>query len=50
MIVALEGRVNGFGGLWWAVSPAGAAVKHAPAASSTPPPTTTNPGYGGYGP
>jgi predicted lipoprotein with Yx(FWY)xxD motif len=41
--------VNGFGGLWWAVSPAGAAVKHSTATSSTPP-TTTDPGYGGYGP
>ena len=44
--------INGFGGLWWAVSPAGAAVKHSAATSSTPPPTTTDPGYGGggYGP
>jgi predicted lipoprotein with Yx(FWY)xxD motif len=44
--------VDGFGGLWWAVSPAGAAVKHSSATTSTPPPptTTTDPGYGGYGP
>jgi hypothetical protein len=44
--------VDGFGGLWWAVSPAGAAVKHGSATTSTPPPptTTTDPGYGGYGP
>lgn len=47
--------VNHFGGLWWAVSAKGAAVKKtaaapAPTTTSAPPPTTTssytNPGYG----
>jgi predicted lipoprotein with Yx(FWY)xxD motif len=43
--------MNGFGGLWWAVSPAGAAVKHAATTSSTTPaPAPTDPGYGSYGP
>jgi predicted lipoprotein with Yx(FWY)xxD motif len=42
--------VDGFGGLWWAVSPAGAAVKHSAATTTTPAPAPTDPGYGGYGP
>jgi predicted lipoprotein with Yx(FWY)xxD motif len=42
--------VNGFGGLWWAVSPAGAAVKHATATSAPAPTPPADPGYGGYGP
>jgi len=42
--------VNGFGGLWWAVSPAGAAVKHTAATSAPTPTPPADPGYGGYGP
>jgi predicted lipoprotein with Yx(FWY)xxD motif len=42
--------VNGFGGLWWAVSPAGTAVKHGATNAAPTTPTTTEPGYGGYGP
>ena len=42
--------VNGFGGLWWAVSPAGAAVKHSATASTSTTPAPSDPGYGGYGP
>ena len=43
--------VKGFGGLWWAVSPAGAAVKHSAATTSAPaPPADPGAGYGGYTP
>jgi predicted lipoprotein with Yx(FWY)xxD motif len=42
--------LSDFGGLWWAVSPTGAAVKHAAGAGTTPTPPPTDPGYGGYGP
>jgi predicted lipoprotein with Yx(FWY)xxD motif len=41
--------MNGFGGLWWAVSPTGAAVKHGASTTATPTPPADG-GYGSYGP